>query len=362
MTEIMRKLFTTLLALFILSLSWAQPGKVLPAGSVGKDYNAFNAKKKKQGPWIRVYKNKPEVMYYKGQFDNGVPIGVWDFFDEEGYLKSKVDHVKDSTLNHVQHFYPTGFLMAEGNYVGSMVDNRWERRKEGTWKLYSEKGVLTAEEGYAWGVLDGPSVHYFPNCKTASSYVYSQGRKEGAFTEFYESGKRMREGVYRNDLMHGPFKAWYEDGSLKETGTFEDGKFNAVWRSYHPGGKDKAIIHYEQGKVTKTIYINMEVEEYYPNGIPKLQVTYENGKKQGPFKEWYDKGQFVLVETSPEDQKIGIMQREKLTGQVARVEGDYLDDHYEGKITFRKETGEVERVEYWEAGKLVKTEKKENLH
>jgi len=50
--------------------------------------------------------------------------------------------------------------------------------------------------------------------------------------------------------------------------------------------------------------------------------------------EWYDKGQFVQVPGSQEDQEQGIIYREKLEGTQLRIKGDYVDDKLEGEIVY----------------------------
>ena len=75
----MRHLIVVLIA-FVYSFSaFAQkPGHVWPAGEAGKDYNVVDAKKQRQGLWIRVYGTNPKALLYKGQFKNNEPVGDWE--------------------------------------------------------------------------------------------------------------------------------------------------------------------------------------------------------------------------------------------------------------------------------------------
>ena len=77
--------------------------------------------------------------------------------------------------------------------------------------------------------------------------------------------------------------------------------------------------------------------------------------KNGPFTEWYDKGQYVQVPGSAEDKEMGIIYREKLEGTQVRMKGDYVDDKLEGEVVFYRENGNIEKVEEWVDGKLVNT-------
>lgn len=357
----------SLIFFILITLEWvvggtvqAQPGLKLPSGTFGVDFNKKDAQGRREGLWIRQYKNKPTALYYSGKYQQGIPVGVWEFYDQDGSIMSKVDHIKDTTLNHVQFFYKDGGLMAEGQFVGIVNEERWTRVKNGEWKLYHLNQQLSTIENYKLGVRNGNVKIYSAQGILVIDENYLDGEKHGVFTEWTEKGKKIKEGNYLLGTLDGDFIAYYESGSVRERGTYTKGQYDKVWRFFHDGGRDEVIIHYNLGEITKKIYINTEVEEYYESGIPKRFCTYEKGKRQGPFKEYHDVGHFEVYEASEEDKRNGIMERQRMVGAVIAVEGDYLDDHYEGDITFRKKDGSIDRVESWEGGKLVKTTAKNN--
>ncbi len=332
----------------------AQPKvSLLPEGVYGKDYNVLDGNGKRNGVWYRIYKNKPDVLYYRGQYDHGKPVGVWDFYDQESRLISQVDHIQDSTINTVKMFYANGQVMAEGMYLGAMEDGKWKRTKEGLWKLYHQNGTLSTIENLKNGHREGIYELYLANGTKVSSCFYLNGELHGLYEEWNESGKKIRECNYEKGSMHGMAKHYFDDGKLKMQGEYYYGSFDKVWKIINAQGKQEAFVHYDKGKLIKKIYINADVEEYYESGIPKLICTYVDGKKEGPYKEYYDVGKFELLPGSEEDKKIGIYQREKLMGTVAKIEGEYLNDHFEGKIIFRKPNGDIEKIEHWENGKLI---------
>lgn len=337
-----------------------QPGLQMPKGKAGEDFNKINSSGKREGLWVRQYKNKPAVLYYSGYYTQGVPSGVWDFYDQDGYLMSKVNHVQDTTVNVVQFFYKEGGLMAEGQFVGAMKEGKWNRMKNGVWKLYHPNQQVSTIENYKMGVREGNVRIFSAQGVMVVDENYLDGEKHGPFTEWSEKGKKIKEGSYVMGNLNGEFTTYYESGSIKEKGSYTKGILDSVWRFYHDGGRDQLIIHYDMGEIVKKIYLNMEVEEYYESGIPKRFCTYEKGKLQGPFKEYYDVGHFEVYEATEEDKRNGIMERQKLVDTVVAVEGDYVDGHFEGEITFRKKDGSMDRVETWEGGKMIKTTAKNN--
>jgi len=338
----------------------SQPGLKMPKGKPGEDFNRLSASGKRDGLWIRQYKNKPSVLYYQGNYTQGVPSGVWEFYDQEGFVMSKVNHVKDTTVNEVQFFYKEGGVMAEGQFIGAVKEGKWSRAKNGVWKLYHPNQQISTVENYKMGVREGNVKIYSNQGVIVVDENYLGGEKHGAFSEWSEKGKKIKEGSYVLGSLNGEFTTYYESGSIKEKGTYTKGILDSVWRFYHDGGRDQLIIHYDMGEIVKKIYLNMEVEEYYESGIPKRFCTYERGKLQGPFKEYFDVGHFEVYEASEEDKRNGIMERQKLVDTVLAIEGDYLDGHYEGEITFRKKDGSMDRVETWEGGKMIKTTAKNN--
>lgn len=352
-------LFALVLFSFFALVTQAQkPGLTFPEGVAGTDYNRLNAKGKKEGAWIRVYQSSPKVLYYKGQFSAGVPTGIFEFYYETGDLRSKVNHVKDTTINDVTNYHPDGVtILSEGRYVGKVIDKKFVRQKQGVWKLYDATGVLRAEENYLDDKLDGICKYMFENGKLISSSQYVAGVKNGPFTEYFDSGKKMREGFYEKDDYAGAFTSYNANGTVESQGKFEFGLREGQWRYNDTSGKPLVTILYKKGTEVKRQQENGTVNEYYESGIPKAEYNYADGKLDGPFQEWYDKGQFVQVPGTKEDLEVGIAYREKLDGTQLKREGDYMNGMLEGDIIYYKENGTIEKVETYTDGKLVNTKK-----
>lgn len=328
-----------------------KPGTVWPEGEPGANYNVLK-NGKKEGVWIRIYPNKN--LYYKGQFKGGVPYGKFEFYYETGEMKSEVEHVQDSIINDVINYYPDGRTkMSEGRYIGVKGAEGFERIKEGEWKLYLKDGTLSAEENYHSGSLNGNCRYYFPNGKICKLVTYQNGLQEGPFMEYYEDGSKKSEGSYHLDEFEGEYSTYFPGGVQETRGHYVKGIKDGLWIFFKTSGRVEMTVKYKLGEEVGRYYDNGTFMEYYPNGIPKSEYTYEDGKKNGPFTEWYDKGEFVKVPTTQDEMNQGIMFREKLQNTQKKMEGDYLDDHFEGEITWYNEDGRVLKKETWEDGKLV---------
>jgi len=178
---------------------------------------------------------------------------------------------------------------------------------------------------------------------------------EGPFTEYYENAKKKSEGSYTGGEKDGAYKQWFESGTIDCEGKYYKGLQDGMWYYNHTNGKPKISILYKRGTESKRKYENGTFKEYYESLLPKSEYSYENGMRSGPFTEWYDVGQFVQVQASEEDLKLGIIYREKLEGTQVKMKGDYVDDKLEGEVVYYRENGAIEKVEEWVEGKCIKT-------
>jgi antitoxin component YwqK of YwqJK toxin-antitoxin module len=159
-----------------------------------------------------------------------------------------------------------------------------------------------------------------------------KGKKHGLWKGVYEESKRPRyEGTFEHGTETGTF-TYFDDtkaGSVIATRTFSengtvayniiyDQKKNIVsegklvnrlnegeWKYYHEASKDlMATENYSKGKLSgirKVFYKNHNIAE---------ETTYLNGKKNGPYKKYTEKG--VVLE-----------------------ESNYKNDQYDGMATYR---------------------------
>lgn len=344
----MKRNILVLLMLFACLTIWSQPGKEMPKGAAGKDFNVVDAKGKRQGLWVQQWKETRNLLY-RGEYKDGLPIGEWQRYYSDGKLMAITKHIKDTVVMDVTFFHPDGKTrMTEGRYH--------HRKKEGNWKIWSEEGILLSDENYLDSLLSGQSKYYSPQGYLIKEETYLKGIKEGSFTEYFDNGKMMKQGSYKKGQLHGDYKSWLTSGAVECTGGYYNGRPDGDWHCNDYDGLPKVAIRYNKGKEVKRKYSNGTFKDYYDDSqIPKCEYSYDNGKRNGPFTEWYHKGYYEQVPASEEDKKIGIWFREKLTGTQIKQKGNYVNDKLDGEIFYYRENGSLEKVEEWEGGTLQKT-------
>ena len=340
-------------SLFILAQA---PGTVFPSGTFGVDYNAFNSNNKREGVWIRVYKSNPKVMYYKGTFKNGVPVGFFEFYNEKGLLKSTVNHVQDTTVNDVVNYYADGkTINSRGRYVGKIVSKKWERQKQGKWEFFDSEGRLIRFENYKDNLLNGESKVYYANGQVSHEMSYLNDKMNGPFIEYTLEGKVSKKGTYKNGIYDGNIVVNYDSGKKKEEGKFVNGMRDGGWNFYLETGLPELTIWFKNDKIEKKHYANGTFQTFYDSGIPQSEYTYKNYQREGAFAEYYDKGTYEQIPASPEDVAQGIAYREQLKGTQVKQKGKYLNGQLNGEVFYYKISGELEKTEVYENGKLKET-------
>jgi antitoxin component YwqK of YwqJK toxin-antitoxin module len=347
--EFMRTTILTFIicALTLFTAAQPKPGTIYPDGKPGVNYNLKDAKGKKHGLWVQQWKDTRNLLY-RGQFEHGMPSGIWERYYPDGALSAKVTHVQDTTVIDMVMFHPDGKTVAASGKFN-------KKKKEGLWKVWHESGILVSEENYTDSLLNGVCRYFYTSGSLLKSEEFRLGVKNGPFSEYYENGKKRAEGTYLNDEKDGDYKAWFENGKPDCTGKYLKGLQQGAWYFYYEDGRPKITVVFAAGKEVKRRYENGTFKEYYDSGIPKSEYSYENSKKNGPFTEWYDVGKYVTVETSEEEKAQGIVYREKLAGTQIKFHGDYVDDKLEGEVIYYRENGNVEKVEEWSDGVLIKT-------
>jgi len=128
------------------------------------------------------------------------------------------------------------------------------------------------------------------------------------------------------------------------------------WRFYLPNGLvEYKILYDDSGKEIKRKFENGEQEEFYESGIPKSYYEYKNGKKHGPFQEFYNKGDYIRREIMPEAQGESIEWKETLENTQVKVEGEYRNGNLVGEVIYSTEDGRIEKTEVYELGVLIET-------
>lgn len=344
----MRHFLTSLMVFLWAFAAMAQPGKEFPKGEKGKDYNAYNSAGKREGTWIRVYAANPKVMYYKGQFKNGVPFGEFEFYQNNGKLMSKVNHLQDSTLNEVTNFHEDGkTVLSTGRYEGKKIDGSWKRLKEGKWSYYGDGGNLLRTEEYHNDELNGPSLTYFENGKISFERNFQNGFLNGHSIEYSPEGKVLMKWHYKDNLKHGDYVRNWPNGIKMEEGKYHEGKQDGLWNYYSESGILQRSLVFQKGVIISARLQSGVYTDRYPSGRIKSECEFKDFKRNGTYTEYFD----VKPDPQPvEEDEVPVEAPNEI--KLVKIKAIYVNDKLHGEKKYYKLDGSVEKVENYENGTL----------
>lgn len=336
--------FITVLFVFFTTFSFAQTDSI-PSGKYGVDYCVTDSQGKKQGYWVRVYESG--VIYYTGQFKNGQPYGEFSYFYESGELMAMNTHGENDLVENTA-YRKTGTVISQGNYLN--------QKKEGEWWYYDEEGQARALETYKADVLHGKFAVYYYTGQVSEEGMFENGKREGIHREYFITGEKKSESTFVSGLEQGEIQAWDSPNVKLYKGQMQNGVAVGEWRYYLPNGQTEfRILYDDSGNEIKRKFENGEQEEFYDSGILKSYYEYKNGKKHGPFQEFYNKGDFIRKEVMPTQQGEQLEWVETIENTQVKVEGEYRSGNLIGEVIYYQEDGRIEKTEVYELGVLIDT-------
>lgn len=203
--------------------------------------NKTDANGKKQGEWKKFHKNSGSLRY-KGTFKNDKPVGKFIYYYDTGELQTVMVYRKDGS-SYTEMYHQTGRLMSKGKYVN--------QERDSIWYFFDDRGVLSYQETYEAGKLNGQKVIYYAPV-------------DGQY--------RVMESTYfKNGVKHGEHKEYYPNTRLKSECRFVDGNINGARKYYHTNGKMERIERYKYA-VRHGLWIY-----YNEKGIKEAMIVYWEG-------------------------------------------------------------------------------------
>jgi antitoxin component YwqK of YwqJK toxin-antitoxin module len=341
-----QRLITITLLFWSAILVYAQPAWP-PVGTAGKDFNVKDAKGKKQGLWYRTYQNG--VLYYSGEFvdDKPKPKSTFRYYYESGSLMSVHKFREDHNIVDAEIYFEKGGLQAKGKY--------FKQLKDSLWLFYDEKQRLVSEEMFLSDMRSGTTKIYYPDGKLMHIGEYKADKLHGAFTEYFPDQKKKTEGVCAEGLYQGKVIQYQTNGLKLTEGKYLNGVKEGEWLHYLENGKLQMQVLYKNGVQTKEVRHNGDFVDHYESGIPKLEITFEDGLEEGPFKEYYDQGEWQREQKPAEGPDSPLEWTEKLVNRQVSREGEYKGGKLHGDIVYYTTDGRIQKTETYENGVLVNT-------
>ncbi len=304
--------------------------------SLAQDVNQTDAQGRKQGLWKKYYP-KTQQLRYEGTFVNDKPKGVFKYYDENNFLTGTVTHI-DGVVSYAKNFYESGKLKSEGKFIN--------QKKDSTWIVLREDGTMLSKDNYADDKLNGTSTVYHIEGQPSQVNTYKNGVLNGPSISYYDNGKTLGERNYLEGKIQGAVKTYYLSGALKTQGAYTNDFPSGSWSNYNEDAVLRSIIKYsEKGAVDTLIKMNGVFEEFYGNETVKSSYTYRNGKKDGPFKEFFEG---VWGFEDKEDPNTGKKDSIRvLKSQALNKQGSYLNGKLNGPYKeFDKQGKELKNIKY----------------
>jgi antitoxin component YwqK of YwqJK toxin-antitoxin module len=193
-------------------------------------YNKLDEKGNKNGPWKGVYADTKNPKY-EGTFEHGKEIGIFTFFDNtktKTVVATREFNPKDNSAYTI--FYDQlKNKVSEGKVVNKLY--------EGQWKYYhkASKAIMTIEN-YTKGKLEGLRSVFYASGKIAEETMYKNDLKNGTYKRYTETGIIIEESNYKNNEFDGlAIFRDADDGTIVSKGKFVNGKKAGVWQFFAKG-------------------------------------------------------------------------------------------------------------------------------
>lgn len=204
--------------------------------------------------------------------------------------------------------------------------------RHGKWRFFSKEGDLLEERTYYKNDLHGPTIVYHLNGVKATEGYFERGVQDSIYIERHPNDSIKQKGFYTEGKPSGTWKYYYRDGRLKMVEEIIDQE-SFVWEFYQPDSLHTQTVTEGDG------YLSI----FYTNGNLKEEYFYENGMKQGPFKEGSVYGYYLLRGNFKENKRDGKWEYFYYTGDLEKI-SHYQDGQLHGDFKHYYDNGEL-RVE-----------------
>ena len=220
---------------------------------------------KKTGAWFEWLENK---LVFSGSFTDGKPDGEFVYYDKAGNELGRFT-ITDGTGT-MYTYYPNKKVATRTHMYQGMQDGVYQEltyripqkvvveghysadRKHGWWREWTDLGVLTLEEHYKRGKLDGEMKKY-DNGKLVADTTYKDGKVDGPYKELRD-GKPALTGQFTAGRKTGTWTEYDADGSVVLIATYKDGVLDGPWRQLTGGAvlEGRMVAGRRSGTWTRT--------------------------------------------------------------------------------------------------------------
>ncbi|AYZ73346.1 hypothetical protein EGX98_04395 [Fusobacterium necrophorum] len=152
---------------------------------------------------------------------------------------------------------------------------------------------------------------------------------------YYKSGKLKYTGTLWKGFRIKRWKSWHENGNLESDGEFsKKGEEEGEWKYYHKNGKIRNIANYKNGKLVGL------VKNFNEDGKLYSTTYYEKDSNLTKWQFFYEDEKSIEKEGKAYDMGYEVEKRWEIIGEWK----------------YYKKDGELEKIETYENGEIVKVE------
>lgn len=209
--------------------------------------------------------------------ESGQPFtGIYVEFGEIGNAQV-IRNYQNGTLNGPMFlYYQNGNLQKVTNYTNGV--------REGEDIDFYGNGNSKTIRNYKNGMLNGNSFDFDEFGRLTSSLEYVNNAKNGKEIKI-SNGIVTNENNYVNGQLNGEAKSYYSNGTVRSNGNYSRNFRNGQWTWNYENGKKKLIENYQNGIIT-------EILGYSRNGSKEREMKLVNGN--GNFTQYYDNGKIKV--------------------------------------------------------------------
>ncbi len=264
--------------------------------------------------------------------------GYWEFFHENGQLKSKGNFQNGWAIGDWEEYSLNGRLIKKSNFK--------DKKANGEWKYWHSNGQLMKIEMHN----DSSSLLIQAYDKDGTHKVIDG---DGEFIEPYPSDTlKSFLGTYKDGILNGRYVKYFENGKIEEQGQYKNGKAEGEWIHYYFYYDKSLIRNYRNGEAHGYFY-NFDINE------DTTQIRFfVNGSEHGVTKHMDEQtGKITLVEPWNMGKRHGIRKYYNSEG-IPELYQYYIEGEMIGEEQF--ENGEISKLNIFEGNENEFYQLKEN--
>ena len=225
----------------------------------------------RHGPLVRYHPNgKPSLRAF---YRDDQPVGLWQWFDEEGrlYRKAMQDGDFEQIVKGRELEDP---LTVYRNQKGDVLAKGLLKydKAHGPWQYYYPGGQLKAKGSFVRGIPDSRWHHEYPSGQISRIEEFRLGTPHGEYMEAYPNGQERIEGRFNQGLREGLWRTWFENGQLESSGVYREDLQEGEWRMWDQMGRMVGHVRYRHGQPVEQLPLPTPRGAARPKMIPDIRA------------------------------------------------------------------------------------------